>query len=109
MKTLMKTVAAVALLSGAALPAVAGVDVPSMTCGSFTALDGAARKAAAADLLEWLHAENSTQAPEELIAKYAIEGSNIQWDGDTMKVEIEGHCSDASADVLVLDRLKEHS
>ncbi|WP_431300429.1 hypothetical protein [Tabrizicola sp. BL-A-41-H6] len=109
MKAFMGTVAAMALLSCGVVPAAGAVDFPTLTCGDFTALDSVARLEVANEVLAWIHAENSTQASPDLIAKYAIEGTDPLWTGEKMKVEIEGHCVDASPDMLVLERLDEHS
>lgn len=109
MKDIFKVLGAVALVFSGALPAVAAVEVPMMTCADFTAMDAPARLQASNDVLMWIHDANNVMEADNLIGKYATGDSEETWNDEKLKIEIEGHCIDADPGMLVIERLKTHS
>jgi hypothetical protein len=107
MTNLKKLAGAIALMVGFALPAVAHVDVPSLTCGQFAAMGDPDKLNASTDLLLWINDAANTSAAGNLIGKYTT--SEQKWSPESLKIEVEGHCSGATVDATVVKRLQEHS
>lgn len=109
MRNMVKVAGVVGLLIGSALPAVADMDVPNLTCADFSALDDAGKLNASTDLLIWLEDVNNGSAAGNLVTKYAGKTGDEKWTPEKMKVEIEGHCVDTSGSTNLVQRMQEHS
>lgn len=109
MRKLVKMAAVVGFLVGSALPALADMHVPSLTCGDFSALDDAGKLNASTDLLIWLEDVNNGSAAGNLVARYAGKTGDERWTPEKMKIEIEGHCIDTSGSTNLVQRMQEHT
>jgi hypothetical protein len=103
MKVSIKALSIAAFAAFVAVPAVADTDVPAVTCGDFAGMDDAAKSSYATNLVAWINdAANASQV--ESLMQYCDKCENGT--PKFMIQEIEGHCSKASADETVVDRLK---
>lgn len=107
MKTTKGLLAASALLVSLAAPALADMDVPSLTCADFAAFDDATKLNAATDLMIWVNDSANATAAGSLVNKYGA--PEYTGEAKDMVVEIEGHCVDAPPSETVVTRLQEHS
>jgi len=104
-----KVLAGLVLAAWAASPVLAEVeftpvDVMSVTCGDFMALETPEKNDVAYHIERWIHdAANAVEA-QKLIAKYPPRTAPAD-----LTIDIEGHCKDGAAGDSVVARLIEHT
>ena len=104
-----KVLAGLALAAWVASPVLAEVqftpvDVMSVTCGDFMALETPEKNDVSYHIERWIHdADNAVEA-QKLIAKYPPRTEPAD-----LTIEIEGHCKDGAAGDGVIARLIEHT
>ena len=120
MNSLMKTVAATAMLMGAGFATTASADVATTTCGDFMMMeDDAARLVVAHDLLLWINdtANFASVGPLETYKMVATgvgeagtttetDSTDEGWTDAEMVISIQAHCFHQPSDTNVIERLK---
>ena len=124
MNSLMKTVAATAMLMGSGFATTASADVATTTCGDFMSMeDDAARLVTAHELLLWINdtANFASVGPLESYKMVApdLGDSGTKKDDDAsdtlldkgwtdaeMVISIQAHCFHQPSDMNVIERLK---
>ena len=104
-----KVLAGLALAAWAASPVLAEVqftpvDIMSVTCGDFMALETPEKNDVSYHIERWINDKDNAVAAQKLIGKYPARTAPAD-----LTIEIEGHCKDATPDTGVIDRLIEHT
>jgi opacity protein-like surface antigen len=114
MSKMKSVLAAVATVAWAGSPILAEdvtpVDVNSVTCADFSAMDAAGKLDVVHHVMSWINDSNNSIAAEKLIGKYS--GTNEpmgKLTEEKMVIEVEGHCKDAAPDAGIMARLIEHT
>ena len=101
MSKTFKIAGAAAVLLGLAGPVLAQVDVATMTCGQFMAMDQVGRDAAAQDMIDWVQCTANCEAVGSLTG--ILEGQEKK----QVHQFIEARCGGQPADSSVTTLLKE--
>lgn len=106
--------AVLALAAGFASPVLAEditpVDVSTVTCADFSAMDAAGKLDVSHHVLAWINDTNNCVAAEKLIGKYSDANAPMgTLSEENMVIEVEGHCKDAAPDTGIMARLTQHT
>ena len=101
----LKTAVFAGFLTALALPAVADIDVPAMTCGAFAAMDTAGQNTASDALLRWAKSsENSSECGT--ISSQLGCGTSNEMNKSQVRALIAKHCTGQSASATVIEDLR---
>jgi hypothetical protein len=105
MTSKLKTALFAGFLAALALPAIAEIDVPAMTCGSFAAMDTAGQNTASDALFRWAESsENSTECGS--ISSQLGCGTSEKMETSQVRALIANHCTGQSASANVVEELR---
>ncbi len=98
-------VAAALLALGGALPVWAEVDVPTMSCGDFAAMDAAGQRTAADALLRWAASTENASACGTIPAQLGC-GTGDAMEAGEVRALIDRRCTGKPAAANVIEELR---